>query len=362
MANWSALSDNVFLSVVLWLGVIPAAQLWKRDVALPCVQVCLHIHTHVYTHRHTHMCTFAWTHSQVHTCIHACMHVYMHTHTVHQWSSTFLCPRSLTYAFYLANCILSVNGIYFSKQDGLTDNLSRLFFWAYFFHRTHDRNNGCFCIYLYENRVNNALYSDGLIVGDSGWLRWCCHSNCISFWFLIVFCVVKRLFWKAWRWTSTCWGSSSTSRGKFTSSLSVSSTFASGFGQQQVCQQPTTVAWPPLMVWFHPINFILSAILSWNINDRIHLIFPHNPLAARPVSRQSEKRVSVGSLCSEILHENKRYYQPLKTKINSIITNCWGGCFALRSWSFLLDARKVEGAGCLFWICLEDRSDVTQHG
>ena len=31
--------------------------------------------------------------------------------------------------------------------------------------------------------------------------------------------------------------------------------------------------------------------------------------------------VSVGSLCSEIVHKNKWYYQPLETKINSFPTN-----------------------------------------
>ena len=58
-----------------------------------------------------------------------------------------------------------------------------------------------------------------------------------------------------------------------------------------------------------------------NINDHIYLIFPHDPLAACPISRPSKKRVSVGSVCFEIVHKNKRYCQPLKTKINSIPTN-----------------------------------------
>ena len=56
---------------------------------------------------------------------------------------------------------------------------------------------------------------------------------------------------------------------------------------------------------------VVSAILGRNINDYIHLIFPHDPLAARLI-----KRISVGSLCSEITHNNKRSYQTLKTKIN----------------------------------------------
>ena len=31
---------------------------------------------------------------------------------------------------------------------------------------------------------------------------------------------------------------------------------------------------------------VVSAMLGRNINDHIHLIFPHDPLAARPISRQ----------------------------------------------------------------------------
>ena len=37
-----------------------------------------------------------------------------------------------------------------------------------------------------------------------------------------------------------------------------------------------------------------------NINDHIHLIFPNDPLAGRPISMPSKNRVSVGSLGSEI--------------------------------------------------------------
>ena len=104
----------------------------------------------------------------------------------------------------------------------------------------------------------------------------------------------------------------------------------------------------------------------------IHLIFPHNPLVARPISGPSKKRVSVGSLCSEITHKNKWYYQPLQTKTNSIPTNhrqgvLWG--FALRSGLFLLDARnrhpvKTRGELALFvWdrASNTNRSDVTRH-
>ena len=47
-----------------------------------------------------------------------------------------------------------------------------------------------------------------------------------------------------------------------------------------------------------------KGFLGRNINDHIHLIFPHDTLAARPI-RLSKKRISVGSLCSEITHNNK---------------------------------------------------------
>ena len=39
----------------------------------------------------------------------------------------------------------------------------------------------------------------------------------------------------------------------------------------------------------------VSAIIDRNINDHIHLIFPHDPLAARTISRPSKKCVSVDS-------------------------------------------------------------------
>ena len=65
---------------------------------------------------------------------------------------------------------------------------------------------------------------------------------------------------------------------------------------------------------------VVPAILGQNINDHVHLIFPHDPLAARPISRPSKRRFSVGSLFSEIAHKNEWYNQPLKTKINSIPT------------------------------------------
>jgi hypothetical protein len=57
---------------------------------------------------------------------------------------------------------------------------------------------------------------------------------------------------------------------------------------------------------------VVSAILGQNINDHIHLIFPHDQLAAH---------IFADSLCSEIVDKNKWYHQPRKTKINSIPTN-----------------------------------------
>ena len=79
-------------------------------------------------------------------------------------------------------------------------------------------------------------------------------------------------------------------------------------------------SWPPSLLEAIPLK-VVSAILGRNKNDHIHLIFPHHPLAARPISRPSKKRVSVGSLCSYIVHKNKWYNQRLKTKINGIPTN-----------------------------------------
>jgi hypothetical protein len=42
----------------------------------------------------------------------------------------------------------------------------------------------------------------------------------------------------------------------------------------------------------HLVLKVVSAILGRNINDLIHLIFPHDPLAARPISRALKKRIS----------------------------------------------------------------------
>ena len=53
---------------------------------------------------------------------------------------------------------------------------------------------------------------------------------------------------------------------------------------------------------------VVTVIVGRNIDYHIHLIFPHDPRAARPLSRPSKKTVSVGSLCSEIAHKKKWYY------------------------------------------------------
>jgi len=45
---------------------------------------------------------------------------------------------------------------------------------------------------------------------------------------------------------------------------------------------------------------IVSAFSGLNKCDHIHLIFPNDPLAARPIAGRQKKRVSVGSLASEI--------------------------------------------------------------
>ena len=66
---------------------------------------------------------------------------------------------------------------------------------------------------------------------------------------------------------------------------------------------------------------VASAMLGQNIKDHIHLIFPHDPLAARPISRASKKP----SLCRQPMlrdrTQNKWYCRPLKTKINNNPTN-----------------------------------------
>ena len=41
---------SVCLSAVFWSGVVPAAQLWERNMEMSCVQVG---HTHTHTHTHT---------------------------------------------------------------------------------------------------------------------------------------------------------------------------------------------------------------------------------------------------------------------------------------------------------------------
>ena len=103
---------------------------------------------------------------------------------------------------------------------------------------------------------------------------------------------------------------------------------------------------------------VASVILGRSINDHIHLIFPHDPLAVGLISRPSKIRVSVGSLCSEIVTKNKWYYQPLKTKINGNAnqTTDWGGyCGVLRcvhdSFYWMTETRNWGASWlCLFWI------------
>ena len=74
---------------------------------------------------------------------------------------------------------------------------------------------------------------------------------------------------------------------------------------------------------------VVSAILGQNINDHIHLIFPHDQLAAH---------IFADSLCSEVVDKNKWYHQPRKTKINSIPTNQRQGGLLL---GFLLHSSEV---------------------
>ena len=111
---------------------------------------------------------------------------------------------------------------------------------------------------------------------------------------------------------------------------------------------------------------VASAILGWNINDHVHLIFPPDPLAARPVSRSSKKRVSVGNLCSEMTHNNKWYYQPLRTRINSIPTNhrqgaCCGVLCCVHDRFYWMHKTLKGGTSwlCLFGISLRTPTEVT---
>ena len=64
---------------------------------------------------------------------------------------------------------------------------------------------------------------------------------------------------------------------------------------------------------------VLAVILGPNINYPIHLISDlSSQFASCPPHKPAvKKHPSVGSLCSEITHKNKWYYQPLKIKINS---------------------------------------------
>ena len=50
---------------------------------------------------------------------------------------------------------------------------------------------------------------------------------------------------------------------------------------------------PLIFILDNPERRVVSDILGRNLNDHIHLIFPHDPLAARPMSRGSKKNVSL---------------------------------------------------------------------
>jgi hypothetical protein len=85
---------------------------------------------------------------------------------------------------------------------------------------------------------------------------------------------------------------------------------------------------------------VVSAILGRNINAQIHLIPLQDPLASRPIAGLKKKHVSVVSLFSEIVPKNIWYYQPLKTKINSIPTDHRQGVG-------FCDAFMIVFTGCL---------------
>ena len=95
---------------------------------------------------------------------------------------------------------------------------------------------------------------------------------------------------------------------------------------------------------------VVSAILGRNINDHIHLIFPYDLLAARPISRLSKNHV----------------YQPLQTKLNSIPTNhrqgvaVVGFCAAFMIvFTGCMKHGREGRAGCLFGISLQTPTEVT---
>jgi hypothetical protein len=91
---------------------------------------------------------------------------------------------------------------------------------------------------------------------------------------------------------------------------------------------------------------------GWNINYHIHLIFPNDPLAARPISMPSKNRISVGSLGSEICTQNKWVHHHSKPKqtVFQPITD-WGGCCEVLS-SFTAECEVgATPAPVMTWWC-----------
>jgi hypothetical protein len=80
--------------------------------------------------------------------------------------------------------------------------------------------------------------------------------------------------------------------------LRLVSAFMHGVRRLKPARSPGVPSWD-LSVVLEGLK-VVSAISGPNINDHIHLIFPNDLLAARPISRLSKKRFSVGSLGSEI--------------------------------------------------------------
>ena len=100
-----------------------------------------------------------------------------------------------------------------------------------------------------------------------------------------------------------------------------------------------------------------SAILGRNINDHVHLIFPHDPLAARPISRPSKK------LCRQPVRRDRTQKQmvlPTTANQNKYYSNqsptrggCWVVGFALRLIQFL---------SCFIWHFVNPLISVGRHG
>jgi len=58
-----------------------------------------------------------------------------------------------------------------------------------------------------------------------------------------------------------------------------------------------------------------------NINYHIHLIFPNDPLAARPISKSSKNCISVCSLGSEMSTQNKWVHHQVMTGAGVALTS-----------------------------------------